>query len=642
MSTTFDDFLADLLAFESGWDRERYDAGIIQDWQLDTWAGGSVETYFPDYSSWSQLTDAEWTSMAYRSMNSYGFVGYQFGEALLIDLGYYDDNFYYGNGAATNTWDGTWTGKNGVDSLAEFMTAEAQDVAIREEFGFNLNTIETGLSAAGQSLEDFLGTTRTYVQNGEEVTVTLTLTGILAAAHLRGAPAVVALLLSDTVSADEYGTSILQYIEQFGGYDAPATAELITYFEDRLTGDEGLGVPGDGTDVAYGNGTAGVTADSADVVITWTWGQDAVVTDFDPASDTIFVDWFTAGDVSVSEVGGSVVFSIPANNQSVTLQGVALEDLSPVNFTVMDSGLAGEIFGVIGTEASAGEGGSDTSGGDTAGGDTTGGDTTGGDTSSGEDANGNSGSDSTGAPINANGTANVTKADATVVVTWAWGHDTVINDFDPASDTIFVDWFHSGDIAVSETDGNVVFAIPDNNQTITLVDVSLADLTAANFTIMDSGLGAEILGAVSSGNADGSSDGWTDPNSGKSSNGSDGNTDPVVEVGSGGAEPNGEVDVYHLTWNWSATETISDFAPAEDVLDLGSLSANLVSVSEVNGDLVFEVLNNGGHVYVLEGVQAEDLTAANFTAPSWNGVLEDPNGVFNQLAALGNQEFLLS
>ena len=41
--------------------------------------------------------------MAYRSTNSFGFVGYQFGEALLIDLGYYDDDFYYGNGASTNT-----------------------------------------------------------------------------------------------------------------------------------------------------------------------------------------------------------------------------------------------------------------------------------------------------------------------------------------------------------------------------------------------------------------------------------------------------------------------------------------------------------------------------------------------------------
>ena len=53
------------------------------------------------------------------------------------------------------------------------------------------------------------------------------------------------------------------------------------------------------------------------------------------------------------------------------------------------------------------------------------------------------------------------------------------------------------------------------------------------------------------------------------------------------------------------------------------------------------MLNNGGHVYVLEGIQAEDLTAANLTTPDWNGVLHDENGVFDQLAALGNQGLYL-
>lgn len=150
MSVTFDDFLADLLSFESGWDMERYNEGIIQDWQLDPWAGGGVEAFFPQYSSWSQLMGEEWTAMAYRSTNSYGFIGYQFGEALLIDLGYYDDDFYYGNGAATNTWDGTWTGKNGVDSLEEFMTQDAQEVTIREEFGHNLGIIDAGTGRGRQ------------------------------------------------------------------------------------------------------------------------------------------------------------------------------------------------------------------------------------------------------------------------------------------------------------------------------------------------------------------------------------------------------------------------------------------------------------------------------------------------------------
>jgi len=211
MNGTFEEFLAALLAFESGWDRARYETNEIQDWQLNQWAGGTVTDFFPQYSSWGDLTDEEWQSMAYRSTNTFGFVGYQFGEALLIDLGYYDDDFYYGNGAASNTWDGTWTGKNGVDSLEEFMIEAAQEVAIREAFGYNLTIIQDMLSTYGESLEDYLGQTISYSDNGVSGTVELTLTGILAGAHLRGAPAVVELLRSGSISIDEYGTSILQW-----------------------------------------------------------------------------------------------------------------------------------------------------------------------------------------------------------------------------------------------------------------------------------------------------------------------------------------------------------------------------------------------------------------------------------------------
>ncbi|WP_208978663.1 hypothetical protein [Pseudovibrio denitrificans] len=97
---TYDEFRDALRAFESGWDRERYNDGRIQDWQLNEWAGGPVQDFFPEYDSWGDLNDDQWSAMSYRSMNSLGFVGYQFGEALLIDLGYYDDDVFYGNGAA--------------------------------------------------------------------------------------------------------------------------------------------------------------------------------------------------------------------------------------------------------------------------------------------------------------------------------------------------------------------------------------------------------------------------------------------------------------------------------------------------------------------------------------------------------------
>lgn len=619
----FEDFLDALLAFESGWDRERYDAGIISDAQLTTWAGGTVQEFFPEagYATWANLSDAEWEAMAYRSFNVFGFVGYQFGEALLIDLGYYDDDVYYLNGADTNTWDGTWTGKNGANSLDDFITREVQDLAIRDAFGHNLEIIEEGLAAGGTSLAAYLGTTRTYNANGQQIPVELTLTGILAAAHLSGAPAVVELLLNGTLANDEFGTSIMQYAYQFAGYDSPSADELIAIWLDNLTGDEGLG---------SNRGSANVDADTADVVITWAYGQDEVVSGFDPTTDTIWIDWLTAADIEVYEENGNAVFAVPANGgQKTSLQGVSLADLSLSNFTILDESAAQEILALIGSDN--GNSGDGTAGDDDTTGDGTADDDNGDGASDGNGGNvGNDGgSDTPDVVASPNGTADVTKADATVVITWAWGQDSVIGDFDPGADTIFIDWFHSGEVAISEVAGNAVFAVPGNNQTVTLSGVSLADLSPANFTIMDGQLGTEILGAVSAGGVGGGDNG-------------DGVQDPADPGGEGGVVADGEVDVFHFTWDWGVAEVISDFAPVEDVFDFGALPADLISISEVGGGLVVEILNNGGHAYIVEGVQAEELSAANFTAPDWNDVLHAPNGVFEQLAALGNQDIFPS
>ena len=614
MEGSFDDFLDALLAFESGWDRERYDAGIIVDAQLNTWAGGTVQEFFPEYSSWGDLTDEEWETMAYRSTNSFGFVGYQFGEALLIDLGYYDDDVYYGNGASTNTWDGTWTGKNGVDFLEEFMTKEAQDVAIVEEFGFNLEHIEEGLNAAGKSLDDYIGTTVTYNSGGTVKTVEITLTGIAAAAHLRGYPATIDLLLNGTLSADEYGTSILQYMDQFGGYDSPDAEELIAYFEDRLTGDEGLGGSAD-------NGSAGVTGDTADVVIDWAWGTHDVVTDFDPATDTIYVGWFTSDQIDIAESDGNVVISVPANNQTTTLEGVTLAALSAANFTILDDSAAGEILALVGSD--------DGTGGDVAdGGDDTGDTGTGGDTGTdtgdtGTDTGTDTGSDSADS---GNGTADVTAATATVAVDWSWGTHDVVRDFDPDTDTIYVGWFTSDQIDISERNGSVVISVPSNHQTTTLQGVSLSDLSDSNFTIKDDGAAQEILALVGQ---DGSSGDGTGDTGGAGSGTGDTSSDP--DTG------NGVTDTVHMTWNWGAQEVVSDFSPSEDVLDFGTLPAGGVTLSETDGDLYIEVNGNGGHTYVIENVQAEDLTLENLAAAGWNdAVLDGNDGVIEQLAVLGN------
>ncbi|WP_244919279.1 LysM peptidoglycan-binding domain-containing protein [Nostoc commune] len=152
----------------------------------------------------------------YNIENQLGFIGkYQFGEALLIDLGYYRANFYYGNGASRNEWQGTWTGKNGVNSKQDFLNNQnnVQETAIQEAFALNLSRINSQLGQNGLSVRQFIGQQRGGV--------VITISGILAAAHLRGEGGVVQLLLNNQVSQDENGTSILTYLREFGGFQTP-------------------------------------------------------------------------------------------------------------------------------------------------------------------------------------------------------------------------------------------------------------------------------------------------------------------------------------------------------------------------------------------------------------------------------------
>lgn len=76
---------------------------------------------------------------------------------------------------------------------------------------------------------------------------------------------------------------------------------------------------------------AGVTT-----TITWQWGT-AKVLDFDPATDVLDFGWFSSTNFTIAEVGGSVVISIPSNNQTYRLDGVQLADLTLDNITARDA-----------------------------------------------------------------------------------------------------------------------------------------------------------------------------------------------------------------------------------------------------------------------------------------------------------------
>ncbi|MEP4196100.1 MAG: M10 family metallopeptidase C-terminal domain-containing protein [Aliishimia sp.] len=90
-----------------------------------------------------------------------------------------------------------------------------------------------------------------------------------------------------------------------------------------------------------------------------------------------------------------------------------------------------------------------------------------------------------------------------------------------------------------------------------------------------------------------------------------------------------------MTWAFGETTTVSDFDPDEDTFDFNRFSDRQIRVSEVDGDLVFSLLNNGGRKIVIEDTQAEDLTADNLIAWNGNAILDDGSSLMNSLEALG-------
>ena len=148
------------------------------------------------------------------------FLGkYQFAEILLIRLGYYKASSYFGNGADKNYWRSTWTGKNGINRKSDFLNSpEVQEQAIREAFGVYWQDINYLMNKRGKSIQSYLSQVKTFNENGKSRTIKITLSGIIAAAHLKGSDKVVDLLVSGKVSQDPFGTSILSYLEKFGGY----------------------------------------------------------------------------------------------------------------------------------------------------------------------------------------------------------------------------------------------------------------------------------------------------------------------------------------------------------------------------------------------------------------------------------------
>lgn len=156
-------------------------------------------------------------------INEFGYVGkYQFGEDALMDLGYFKhDKKPHRNaqGKFFQDWDGTWLGKDGINSLQDFRNSPAAQDKAAVAWVRLLCRNGRRYGAHG-----FIGQTIGGVL--------VTESGIIAAAHLKGygtvtpkdgeyeTPATMAFLKSGGAinKTDANGTSISKYMGKFAGY----------------------------------------------------------------------------------------------------------------------------------------------------------------------------------------------------------------------------------------------------------------------------------------------------------------------------------------------------------------------------------------------------------------------------------------
>ncbi|WP_102402844.1 hypothetical protein [Vibrio sp. 10N.261.55.A7] len=209
----------------------------------------------------------DWKKIQAAVTNYLGFIGFQFQESDLQVLGYY--NFetesihgqtypkHYVDVPVTH-WehgvteyletdpevvakptvvtdtvryvDENFTGKHGISSVADFKNPDKHIFIIKDHFVNKHNGIKTGLAKFGKTIDDFLGTEVTWdglnppvtpPPGGRSNNVVITMSGLLAGAHLRGAEGVVSMLIYGKNPADESGTYLLQYVQDYAGYDTP-------------------------------------------------------------------------------------------------------------------------------------------------------------------------------------------------------------------------------------------------------------------------------------------------------------------------------------------------------------------------------------------------------------------------------------
>ncbi|MBD2851028.1 M23 family metallopeptidase [Acinetobacter baumannii] len=149
---------------------------------------------------------------ASQNKNSRGYIGFfQFGEAALIDLGYYKHWNDNSDKTKANDWTGSWVGHNGVNSLSDFLKSPAKQIQIIGEW---IDLLCKRLR--NRSFNEYYG----KIVNGIEITES----GAIAGAHLVGEGGLGSFLgisgfKGNYKEVDGNNVHISRYIDMFNHYD---------------------------------------------------------------------------------------------------------------------------------------------------------------------------------------------------------------------------------------------------------------------------------------------------------------------------------------------------------------------------------------------------------------------------------------
>lgn len=646
-SGDFTQFLTALGAFESGIDTTQpQTTSWMQYLRVFDAQYGNVNPSTVNISNQQDLANLQ-----YHVFNTLGFMGkYQFGEPLLIDLGYYVPaaTGYYGT-TATNEWQGSWTGKNGVHSKADFMS-NVQELAIREAFSMNVGIINDYLAQAGKTVDDFLGHEFTYTRLGATHVANVTMSGILASAHLQGPGGVAQLFLHNVASSDEYGTNILFYMDKYSGYNTPFGANS----NDSLSGSEysETFMGGAGHNVYQ-------TGDGFDkIVITKNAANSDVIQDFNVNKDVISLGQFsglTVKDLAITNVDGHAHINFP-NGQTIDLMNVTADtvgakqfvygpykvtwnansgdtvldnfstkyDVIDLNYAFASSNIklyeehGSTVLDIVGnnqrvilegiplTDISAAnfiKAPVDFA-----------------TVAFGIDANHTPpvvttppvvnppvvDNTHTNDPGNTTGTQQGGQGGDVFAYTWNWGAHNVIQHFDVAADKIDLKNFWTSFDQFSlhnDAQGNAVIDLATiNNQSIIIQGVSASSLTAANFI----GVGGTLH-----------TDTPTTPTP---------PVTPVMPVPPVIPDPvvqnppvndhSGNGHDYSYTWNWGSNSVVQAFDVTKDVVNLQSFWTNYDEIhihNNAQGNAVIDLTGINNQTITLQGVSSASLSAQNIT-----------------------------